>query len=82
VSARKQLFDEIDGTAVENLNRFKKAQKSIGDKAQSVYDARLKIADVANRVETEVQGIIRDYIEVADDADHPEISKDLQSLKI
>jgi chromosome segregation ATPase len=81
VNKRKQLWDEIDGTAVENLNRFKKAQKTFGDKAKAVYDRRLKIADVAIKAEVEAQSIIRDYIGIADDADHPEITKDLQSLK-
>jgi ABC-type transporter Mla subunit MlaD len=81
VSKRKQLYDEIDGTAVENLNRYKKAQKTFGDKAKAMYDKRLKIADVANKAEVEAQGIIRDYIDIAEDADHSEITKDLQSLK-
>lgn len=82
VNKRKQLFDDIDGVAVGNLNRFKRAQKTFGDKAKAVYDARLKITEVAIKAEVEIQGIIRDYIDVADDADHPEITKDLQSLKI
>jgi hypothetical protein len=81
VNKRKQLYDEIDGTAVENLNRFKKAQKTFGDKAKAVYDKRLKIADVAIKAEVEAQSIIRDYIDIAEDADHPEITKDLKSLK-
>ncbi len=81
VNSRKQLYDDIDGTAVLNLNGFKKAQKTFGDKAKAVYDQRLKILDVALKAEGEAESIIRDYIDVADDADHPEITKDLQSFK-
>lgn len=81
VNKRKELWDEIDGTAVENLNRYKKAQKAFGDKAMAMAIKRVKIEEVAIKAEVEAQGIVRDYIDVADDADHPEITKDLQSLK-
>jgi len=81
VNKRKQLWDEIDGTAVDTLNKFKLAQKTFGAKATAAYDRRLKIADVAIKAEVEAQSIIRDYIDIANDADHPEITKDLQAMK-
>jgi predicted nucleic acid-binding Zn-ribbon protein len=81
INKRKQLYDEIDGTALENLNNFKKAQKTLGDKAKAIYDKRLKLLDVAIKAEVEAQSIMRDYIDIANDADHPEIIKDLQAMK-
>jgi hypothetical protein len=81
INKRKQLWDEIDGTALDTLNKFKLAQKTFGAKATAAYDKRLKIQDVAIKAEVEAQSIIRDYIGIADDADHPEITKDLQSIK-
>lgn len=81
VDNRKELYDAIDGQAVQNLAVFKRTQKSFGDKAKAVYDKKYKISGEAIKAEVEAQEIIRSYIDIADDADHPEITKDLQSLK-
>lgn len=81
INKRKHLWDEIDGTAVDTLNKFKLAQKTFGAKASAAYDKRLKIADVAIKAEVEAQSMISDYIGIADDADHPEITKELRAWK-
>lgn len=82
VNKRKQLFDEIDGTAYNNLNAFKKAQKDFGDKAAAAEAEIAELESQADRAEAEIMSMLRDYIGIAEDADHPEIVKDLQSLKV
>lgn len=81
VDKRKALWDDIDGILHTALNQMKKAQKGIGDKSKAIFDRQYKIVTEAIGAKVEAEGIIRDYIDVAEEADHPEIVKDLQSLK-
>ena len=78
INKRKQPYDEIDGTPWDNLNRHKTTQKTFGDKAKTAYDRRLQNLDVAIKAQVEADGIIRDYVGIAEDADLPEIVKGLQ----
>lgn len=82
INKRKQLSDEIDGKAYNNLNAFKKAQKDFGEKAAAAEAEIARIEGDADRAEGEIMATLREYIGIADDADHPEIVKDLQSLKV
>ena len=82
INKRKQLWTDIDGVAFNNLGKYKKVQADYGAMASSAESEMSKIENEADSAETEIMGILRDYADIAEDADHPEITKELQSLKV
>jgi hypothetical protein len=80
VTKRKGLWDELDGIAVESNNHHRLTR----DKYKERADARnAKIAALETKAaaaQTEIEGILAQYVKIAGDADHDEIAKGLKSL--
>jgi len=81
INNRKQAWTDWDGIAYNHLKESQKIEADFSKKVSAALDAMSKLASVAISAETEAESIIRDYIDIAQDIDHPEIVKDLQSLK-
>lgn len=82
ISKRKQLFTDIDGTAYGNLNKFKKVRDDFVSQAASAEAQIAKLESDADSAESAIMSAIDKFVDIADDADHPEIVKSLKGLKV
>jgi hypothetical protein len=81
VNTRKQRWEEIDGVAYQNLVQAKKARDDFKKQAGTIKTEMKKIEDAANAAESDIIGIIGQYVGIAQDMEHPDIEKELKALK-
>ncbi|SRR6266581_1355976 len=80
VNKRKQLWTDIDGTAYNNLMRYKKCRDDYKKKADAVTAGMKKLEDTTYKAAQDIGGAFVDYMNIAEDVDHDEVIKDIKAL--
>lgn len=78
---RKGQWQKLESGGIEHLQRFKKARDEYKKIADASAAEMKKLEDLAYKCQSEIGEILVDYVNIADDADHPEIIKDIKTLR-